>query len=177
MLIKQAPELYNFFVERVGPNQRTSTQPGFDCYLCNMVSGSVRLRLMNGFTSQFFQQQGIVSFQQWHDSLWKQPNVRVAGISFGARELELELLNSTVAVKNRSSVRLVCERGGASLWRLSDCGDSAFVRSADVLSEIQKNARRLLAAQNSGIRVAASPGARIRFLVCSIIEGTPIPSR
>ena len=158
--IIRTPDEHHFSVSVTGNVRRTFSDPSFDHYLCEIVSGSVRLRLRDGFTDDFFVTRGVVSFANWRDRLWREQGIAVAGMAFGQGAVELELLERSSGVPNRRSVRLTRENASEQLWNLTDCGGDEFLGPETILQSLRRRAESLLQASNASIRLTSNSGGQ-----------------
>ncbi|WPD24944.1 MAG: hypothetical protein SD837_10335 [Candidatus Electrothrix scaldis] len=110
-------------------------------YHANIISGIVRFTTKEGFlkanSSHPAQSDNVFSMKdskvkEWQRTLWPAEHVDLAGISFGANDLELELLSplnqSGTSKKGRRRVSLlqIEKETNTQLWALSSCGENKF---------------------------------------------------
>jgi hypothetical protein len=110
-------------------------------YHANIISGIVRLTTKEGFlkanSSHTNEDVDVFSMKdskvkEWQRTLWPAEHVDLAGISFGANDLELELLSplnqSGTSKKGRRRVSLlqIEKETNTQLWALSSCGENKF---------------------------------------------------
>ena len=83
--------------------------------------------------------------------------MEVAGISFGANDLDLELLETekVPGLPQRRRVSLLIDNNAFQRWRLSDCGGDAFVNTIQKLASYREEVKRLLL--DSSIQVIDRP--------------------